>query len=93
MACFLNSIQYPNRTFQPDFDDGLFSREYIEFQRGMNQICANTHSSISYNDYAKGTIFGFNFSPDLSDGCNQDGYLSPTHSGSSSFQETITGNC
>ena len=28
------------------------------------------------NYYAKGrTIFGSNFSPDLSDGCNQDGYL------------------
>jgi hypothetical protein len=77
LACYLNGDQYPRRAFQPDFESGLYMREYIEFYRAANQNLTDSHLTISRANYAKGsTIFGFNFAPDLSDGCGCNGYIS-----------------
>lgn len=82
IACFQNSIQYPRRGFQPDFDNGIYSREYLEFYRALNQISTDCHTTISLDEWAKGrTIFGFNFSPDQSDGCGIDSHISPINHG------------
>jgi len=83
IACYVNSVQYPMRAYQPDFDNGLYTREYIELFRTMNQFGSDVRMTFSLSEYAKGrTIFGFNFSPDLSDGCGTDNYISPTNKGS-----------
>ena len=77
LACYLNGDQFPRKAFQPDFENGLYLREYIEFFRAMNEMHTDTHITINRNDYLKGrTIFGFNFSPDLSNGSGIDGYIS-----------------
>lgn len=78
LACFQNGDQYPRRAFQPDFQNGSFTREYIEFFRSVNQMLTDNHITITRENYAKGnTIFGFNFSPDISDGYGINGYISP----------------
>ncbi len=82
IACFQNSVQYPRRGFQPDFDNEIYAREYLEFYRALNEISTDCHMNISRSEWAKGkTIFGFNFSPDQSDGCGIDSHISPTNNG------------
>lgn len=83
LACFINSIQFPRQAFQPDFENSLYSREYMEFYRAADELSLHNHLSISYSEYSKGrTIFGFNFSPDLSDGCMASNYINPINNGS-----------
>jgi hypothetical protein len=83
IACYVNSVQYPTRAYQQDFDNGLYTREYIELFRTMNQLGSDVLMTFSLSEYAKGrTIIGFNFSPDLSDGRGTDNHISPTNKGS-----------
>ena len=73
----MNGDQYPRKAFQPDFENGIYVREYIEFFKAMNEMHTDTHLTINRDEYLKGrTIFGFNFSPDLSNGSGIDGYIS-----------------
>ena len=77
LACFLNGDQYPRRAFQPDFQNGLYTREYLEFYRAINQNLTDPHMTIKRENYNKGyTIFGLNFSPDMTDGPGMNGYIS-----------------
>ncbi len=78
----VNSVKYPTRAYQPDFDNGFYTREYIELFRTMNQFVSDVRMTFSLSEYPKGrTIFGFNFSPDLSDGCGTDSHISLTNKG------------
>lgn len=57
-------------------------REYIEFHRAANENLTDSNLTISGEKYAKGfTIFGFNFSPDLSDGCGCTNYINQAQHG------------
>ncbi len=48
----------------------------------MNQFVSDVRMTFSLSEYPKGrTIFGFNFSPDLSDGCGTDSHISLTNKG------------
>jgi len=82
IACYLNSVQYPRRAYQPDFENGIYAREYIEFFRAADQLSTFPQITFSQAEYAKGrTIFGFNFSPDFSNGCGFENYISPAING------------
>jgi hypothetical protein len=81
-AVYLNGDQYPRRAFQPDFRNGHYLREFLELYGAANQMLTDCHMTISRNNYAKGSkILGFNFSPDLSDGCGMNGYVSQSKTG------------
>jgi hypothetical protein len=82
LACFLNGDQYPRRALQPDFQNGSYIREYLELYRAANQMVTDSHMTITRENFANGsTIFGFNFSPDLSDGSGMNGYISEGKTG------------
>jgi len=82
IACYLDGCQYPQRPYIPDFPNKKYIREYFSLFETANQVKNNTNIDITREEFANGyTLFGFNFNPDLSDGCSQSGYVSPTKRG------------
>ena len=82
MACYLNGEQFPRRAYEPDFSNNLYIREYLGLFRASNQLLTDCRIPIDRDAYINGlTIFGFNFSPDLSDGCGCNGYVSGVNHG------------
>jgi len=78
ICCYFNGMQYPLKPYQPDFENKKYIREYHGLFEAANQTIGETAISIKRFDYGNGfTIFGFNFAPDLSDGSDVCGYISP----------------
>lgn len=76
IACYIDGQQYPQRAYSPDFNNKKFAREYYGLYESANQLNGNANLDITKSEFNEGfTIFGFNFSPDLSDGCNKSGYV------------------
>ena len=70
LAAFHNAIQYPGRAYQPDFGNNKYIREYLNVFSTANQIFGNPLYEVDRKKYKSGyTIFGFNFAPDLAEGC------------------------
>lgn len=87
IACFLDGIQHPSRAFEPNFAEGLFVREYLGFLRALNQNTTDSYISFDQEEYKKDkVIFGFNFSPDLTDGMGAVGHTSPLKRGTLRMQ-------
>lgn len=77
VICYYNSQPYPSKAYRPDFAEGNFIREYIGLYDTANQLYGKANLGLTPEEYKGGkTIFGFNFSPDLSDDCNSSGYAS-----------------
>ena len=67
----VNSDNYPSIPYRPDFERKLCAREYRDLFNGLNQVGVRPVPSITYESFIDGsTLFVFNFSPDLSDGCD-----------------------
>ena len=82
IACYLDGSQYPQRPYTPDFTSKKYIREYFALFETANQIKYNTNIDITREEFSDGfTLFGFNFNPDLSDGCSRSGYVSPLKRG------------
>ena len=82
IACYLDGSQIPHRPFTPDFANKKYMREYFGLFEALNEIRPNTKLDITREEFKEGfTIFGFNFTPDLSDGCCKSGYTSPIKRG------------
>ena len=87
ISTHIDGIQYPSKPYTPDFVNGIFTREYIGFFEALNQMSTDSTISLSKSDWSKGkTIFGFNYSPDLANGCVQEGHLSPVRRGTMGLQ-------
>ncbi|XP_074604064.1 uncharacterized protein F54H12.2-like [Brevipalpus obovatus] len=83
IAIYLDGIQYPSRPYTPDFSKKSYIREYMGLYQTLNQITPDPTFVLSPESYARGNvIFGFNFAPDLSDGCGVIGHLNPIRRGS-----------
>lgn len=68
---------YPRSPYMPDFSKNLYMREYYAFLQTFNQDTTSPVFSQNYESYRNGnTVFCYNFSPDLGDGCGFGGYLS-----------------
>lgn len=81
-VCYLDGIQYPSNPYQPDFEKNLYVREYSGLFQAMNMNSTESTINIKRKDYIKGnTIFGFNFAPDLSNGCDLVGHVNPLKRG------------
>ena len=77
IACYLDGCQYPQRLFTPDFVSKKYMREYFGLFEASNQVRYNTNIDITREEYYSGfTLYGFNFSPDLSEGCTYSEYVS-----------------
>ena len=82
IACYVDGTQYPHRPYTPDFGNKRYMREYFGLFETANQIRHGTNIDITREEYAEGfTLFGFNFTPDLSDGVAKSGYVSPINRG------------
>ena len=82
ICCYFNGSQYPMKPYQPDFSSSKYIREYYGLFETANQTVGESAISIKRFDYGNGfTIFGFNFAPDLNDGADMCGYLSPQNIG------------
>ncbi|XP_025018287.1 uncharacterized protein F54H12.2-like [Tetranychus urticae] len=80
--CYLNGVQYPSNGYQPDFDKGNYIREYSGLFQAMNMNSTESTIDIKRKEFADGkTIFGFNFAPDLSHGCDLVGHVNPINHG------------
>ncbi len=78
----LDGNQYPEKTFQPEFENGNYIREYMSLFEATNQLGAASSINISRSDYPKGNaLVGFNFTPDLVTGCCSSSHLSRVYHG------------
>ena len=76
LAAYIYGVQYPSKPFTPNFDDGLYTREFMELYISLNQNRTDTYMTLNYDDFAKeSSIFAFDFSPDLSNGPGSAGHV------------------
>jgi hypothetical protein len=87
IACYIDGVQYPSKAYQPDFSNGKYIREYNGLLQAINQNNTSTSVDIDRKLFKNGnTIFGFNFSPDLSNGADALSHLSEIKRGSLRLQ-------
>lgn len=69
LACYVNGEQHPSIAYTPMFTTKCI-REYMDLYKTLNQLNPRPTPAITFDEFKKGsTIFGFNLSPDQSDGC------------------------
>ena len=85
LACYIDGVQYPSRAYTPDFTNDHYAREYIGLIQALNQNNTDSYANISYEDFKNTPIFGFNFTPDLTNG-DILGPLNPPKQGTLRFQ-------
>ena len=87
MAAYVDGIQYPSVAYTPDFTNDLYIREYLGLFEAVNQLTTDAVIAIDRKAWKNGnTLFGFNFAPDLANGCVQEGHTSPIKKGSLGLQ-------
>ncbi|RWR99175.1 uncharacterized protein B4U79_07743 [Dinothrombium tinctorium] len=70
LCCYVDGQQFPAKPFTPNFKKGLYIREYLSLFEASNQIFGEPTLNLNRQQYLNGKVlFGFNFAPDLSDGC------------------------
>ena len=75
-ACaYIDGTQYPSTPYSPNFDDGLYMREYMALYIALNQNRTDTYTDLDYKSFANDkAIFAFDFAPDLSNGPGSSGH-------------------
>lgn len=82
ITAHLNGIQYPAKAYTPDFENGLVAPSFLGVFDTLNQLSTDSYINIDIDKYIDGfTLFGFNFAPDLSDGCLSGGHVNPVTTG------------
>ena len=88
LCCYVNGYGVPSIPYQPH--DKLTLREYYGLMDALNQNDTSTYCDIDRDEFNKGyAIFGFNFAPDLSDGCGTVGHVNPIKRGALRIQATF----
>lgn len=81
-AAFVDGVQFPSAAYQPNFEEGLYVREFMALYRALDQNGSDTYLELSYADYLKDRIvIPFQLSPDCSNGAGAEGHLSPSNIG------------
>lgn len=87
ICAFLDGVQYPSKSFTHDFDNNLNIRELHSLYESLNMLNTDATINVNRDNYSNGnTIFGFNFAPDLSNGCGSTGHLNPIKCGALRLQ-------
>ena len=83
LAVYLDGQQYPAKAFTPDFKVNLYQREMHSLYEALDMMDTDSNFAINRDNYDDGnTIYGFNFTPDLSSGCGTVGHVNPIRYGS-----------
>jgi len=83
LAIYLDGVQFPPHPNAPDFANDIYMREYLGLYQTLNQMNPDPTFTLDHNSYSQGNVmFGFNFAPDLSDGCGIIGHLNAIRRGS-----------
>ena len=71
---------YPSAPYKPDYGGRRYLACYTDLQRTLGSVNTNRGNGISYKDYLDGghVVYGFDFTPDMSEGPHRD----PPKSGS-----------
>jgi len=76
ICAYIDGTPYPSQPYQPDFGANKYMREYIGLFDALNQNSTDVTCTINKAIYKSDkTIFGFNFSSDLSNGCGLEGHV------------------
>jgi hypothetical protein len=87
IAAFLDGQQYPAKAYTPDFENGLTIVEQNALFDSLNMLHTDSTINITRDNYGSGnTIFGFNFAPDLSNGCGGAGHVNQIRYGTLHLQ-------
>jgi hypothetical protein len=74
-AVYMNSMQYPTKAYTPDFEKGLFVREYMKLMQALDQNGTDVYTDLTLEKFGKNhTLFAFDFAPDLSNGPGASGH-------------------
>lgn len=74
-AVYVNSTQYPTKAYTPDFDKGLYTREYIKLMQALDQNGTDVYTDLTMEKFAhNNTLIAFDFAPDLSNGPGSSGH-------------------
>ena len=66
VALYRDGESVPGRPFTPDFDRGLYAREYMGLLSSLELYNRNEDVDIGWANYDSGyTLFGFNLTPDM----------------------------
>ena len=69
LALFADAQQIPAKAFKPDFDRGMYAREYHSLFTCSGTAWRNTSNAITYKDFGNGyTMFAYDLSPSMTDG-------------------------
>lgn len=80
---YLDGEQYPTNPYMPNFSEELYIREYSGLFQALNQNGLASTIDISRAEYGRNKmILGFNFTPDLSNGCGDIGHINTIKRGS-----------
>jgi len=83
----IDGIQFPSVAYTPNFEKGIYAREYIGFFEAVNQLTTDSTISLDMKKWATGnTIFAFNFAQDFANSCIQEGHNNPRKRGSMGLQ-------
>ncbi|RWS07984.1 uncharacterized protein B4U79_05370 [Dinothrombium tinctorium] len=76
IACYVIDVQYPNLAYQPDFENNLCVKEYLDFINVANKLDSINTLPISIKNYAsENIIFAFHLNADHSDGYDKSGHI------------------
>jgi hypothetical protein len=87
LSAHLNGLQFPPKAYRPEFDNNICIREFHAFYEALDMLDTDSTCNINRDNYALGnTIFGWNFAPDLSNGCGAIGHLNQINYGALRIQ-------
>ncbi|MDI9311993.1 MAG: hypothetical protein QM535_17400 [Limnohabitans sp.] len=77
ICVYIDGIPYPSQPYEPDFTTGNFVREYLGLFDALNQNNTDPLCTLEKANFKEHKcIFGFNLSPDLSNGVGFEGHSS-----------------
>ena len=91
IACFKDGQMVPRNGYNMDYRAGYFVDAYIGFIQTLNQNGTDSYASIDMDTFEKERcIYGFNLTPDLSNGNGFGGYVSEICHGNIRFDLRFT---
>jgi hypothetical protein len=83
IATYLDGVMYPSRGYQPDYENGLYVKEYIGLYEALNQLSTDAILDIPRKHCSIGNaIYGFDYAPDNNDPAEISGHMSESKVGS-----------
>ena len=86
LAAHINGIQYPSIPYTPDFDNNIFTKEFLSIFETLNIMTTDCYLNFNRGDFKSGcAMFGFNFASDSCDDYLKSGYIDPKKEGTMGF--------